>query len=427
MPVNTNAVLNRLQDQAVRDQSYLESCLHDFGEVSHLRDDCEDPPENPMMDKFLIDLGSEGIRSMTNFTVTEFESLWAMVDDAMNTAWMEGRGRRSTTSPKDALFMALTVLKHFSTWEKHAADFGYKAPTFEKLIMRVLHAVQPVLYGELIRVPSMSDLSNSDRRFDHFPYALYAVDVKFQPAQRPTGRFAEQKHYFSGKHHLYGYKIEASVSPEGRCVAMSESFPGSVHDLTILHTRTAIHATNLLKSAGEQDVPDYGELSTQYRGSWACLVDMGYIGIAHSLRGIHPKRRPVHGVLDAHDMDRNHDISSDRVVVENFFGRVCTLWKISLATYTWGEKNYNTIQRTTFALTNFHLSLMPLRAEDEGFYRSVIARYEQMANEKKRKRSEAQRRYRLNRQERLSIDSNRATRYLSPSMNRSNNRSNSNY
>ncbi|KAF0706981.1 hypothetical protein AaE_013839, partial [Aphanomyces astaci] len=171
--------------------------------------------------------------SMTNFTVTEFESLWAMVDDTMNTAWMEGRGRRSTTSPKDALFMALAVLKHFSTWEKHAPDFGYKAPTFEKLIMRVLHSVQPVLYVELIRVPSMSNLSNSDRRFDHFSYALYEVDVTFQPAQRPTGRFAEQKHYFSGKLHLYGYKIEASVSPEGRCVAMSESFPGSVHDLTI--------------------------------------------------------------------------------------------------------------------------------------------------------------------------------------------------
>ncbi|RHZ11370.1 hypothetical protein DYB31_012799 [Aphanomyces astaci] len=156
------------------------------------------------------------------------------------------------------------------------------------------------------------------------------------------------------------------------------------------------------------------------RSTGECLVDLGYIGIAHSLRGIHPRRREVHGVLDAHDMDRNHDISSDRVVVANFFGRMCTLWKISLATYTWGDKNYNTIQRTTFALTNFHLSLMPLRAEDEEFYMSVIARYEQMANEKKRKRSEAQRRYRLNRQERLSIDSNRATRFLSPSMNRSN-------
>ncbi|ETV64237.1 hypothetical protein H257_18845 [Aphanomyces astaci] len=174
-----------------------------------------------MMDKFLIDLGSEGIRSMTNFTVTKFKSLWAMVNDAMNTARMEGCSRRSTTSPKDELFMALP-----------------------KLVMRVLHAGQPVLYDGLIRVPSMSDLSNSDRRFDHFPYALYAVDVKFQPALRPKERFVEQKHYFIGKIHLYGYKIEANVSTEGRCVAMCESFPGSVHDLTILHIRTALHATN---------------------------------------------------------------------------------------------------------------------------------------------------------------------------------------
>ncbi|RHZ25601.1 hypothetical protein DYB37_009664, partial [Aphanomyces astaci] len=106
---------------------------------------------------------------------------------------------------------------------------------------------------------------------------------------------------------------------------------------TILYTRTAVDATNLLKTVGEQDVVTMVELSAQYRGSWGCLVDMGYIGIAHSLG-------------------------------ENFFGRMCTLWKISLATYTWDEKNYNTIQRTAFALTNFHLSLMPLRVEDEGFY-----------------------------------------------------------
>ncbi|RHY38104.1 hypothetical protein DYB37_012725 [Aphanomyces astaci] len=140
---------------------------------------------------------------------------------------MEGCSRRSTTSPKDELFMALTVLKYFSAWERHAADFGYKAPTFEKLVMRVLHAGQPVLYDGLIRVPSMSDLSNSDRRIDHFPYALYAVDVKFQPALRPKERYVEQKHYFIGKIH-----------------AMCESFPGSVHDLTILHIRTALHTTN---------------------------------------------------------------------------------------------------------------------------------------------------------------------------------------
>ncbi|RLO01407.1 hypothetical protein DYB28_015684 [Aphanomyces astaci] len=135
-----------------------------------------------------------------------------------------------------------------------------------------------------------------------------------------------------------------------------------------------------------------------------------YVVFANTLRGIHPKRRPVNGVLDASDVERNRLISSDRVIVENDFGRVCALWKASYATFTWSEKNYCAIQRTTFALTNFHLSLMPLRLEDETFYGMVLARYERMANEKKRKRAETQRRYRLNRQERAALDLGRATR-----------------
>ncbi|ETV68209.1 hypothetical protein H257_15788 [Aphanomyces astaci] len=206
---------------------------------------------------------------------------------------MEGRNRRSPTSPKDAMFKALTVLKHFSSWEKHAADYGFEAPTFEKLIMR---------------------------RFAHFLYALYAVDVKFQPSNLPAGRFAEQKHYFSGKHHLYGYKIETAVSPDGRCVAMSTADAGSVHDLTIMNSR---HHSLL---------PDHGEQDAQHRGSWACLVDMGYNGISNSLRSIHPKRRPAHGSLDASDLERYANVSSDRVIVENFFIPVCSLWRVSCAT-----------------------------------------------------------------------------------------------
>ncbi|ETV66071.1 hypothetical protein H257_17342 [Aphanomyces astaci] len=157
------------------------------------------------MDKFITDLGSEGIRTLTNFTVTEFETLWSFVDTAMQSAWMEGRGRRSPTSTKDAMFMALTVLKHFSSWEKHAADYGFKAPTFEKLIMRVLSVIELIFYRRFITSVTMAELTQSGQRFTHFPYALYAVD----------------KHYFSGKHHLYGYKVEAAMSPDGRCVAMS--------------------------------------------------------------------------------------------------------------------------------------------------------------------------------------------------------------
>ncbi|RHY95227.1 hypothetical protein DYB31_015878 [Aphanomyces astaci] len=91
-------------------------------------------------------------------------------------------------------------------------------------------------------------------------------------------------------------------------------------------------------------------------------------------------------------------------IVENFFGRVCLLWKISLSTYVWDHKFFDGIQRLTFALTNFHLGLMPLREDDQHQYRSVLARYARMAEEKRTTRAATQRRYVQRRAERLATD-----------------------
>ncbi|KAF0718102.1 hypothetical protein AaE_010718 [Aphanomyces astaci] len=394
--INATHVLARLCDQAASDLTLLETSLEDFGEAARQGMDMDEAPVNPIMDKFVNVLGPEGIRSLTNFTVSEIESLWSIVDDALNAAWLEGRGRKSTTSPKNRLF-TLTVMKQFCSWDKHAADFSFKAPTFEKMIMRTVSKIEPVLSNKFIVCPSMATLTETGCRFTNYPYALYAVDVKFQPSLRPTGRFSEQKHYFSGKHHLYGYKIETAVSPDGRCVAMSDAHPGSVHDLTIMRTRRDVHKANLTKTSREAALSVHGELSTAFPTYWPCLVDMDYIRIAHEVRGIHPKRRPANGALDANDHECNRRVSSDRVVVENFFGRVCSLWRISSTTFTWGEKIYLSLQKTTFALTNFHLLLLPMLAEDENYYAMVLARYQRMASEKKRKRAETQHRYRLRR------------------------------
>ncbi|KAF0701801.1 hypothetical protein AaE_016318, partial [Aphanomyces astaci] len=93
-----------------------------------------------------------------------------------------------------------------------------------------------------------------------------------------------------------------------------------------------------------------------------------------------------------------------------YLRRVCSLWKVFYATFTWGEKIYRVIQHTTFALTNFHLALMPAHAEDEDYYTLFMARYQGMANERKRKRAESQRRYRMNRQNRIAMD--RSVRYM---------------
>ncbi|KAF0747311.1 hypothetical protein AaE_007771 [Aphanomyces astaci] len=121
-----------------------------------------------------------------------------------------------------------------------------KAPTLEKMVMRVIDTVQPVLYEHFVTMPTMTELRNKACLFRNFPYAKYATDVKFQPSNRPSGRFGEQKHYFSGKHKLYGLKIEASVSPEGLLVDMSAHEPGSVSDITMFRDRQDFHAAALV-------------------------------------------------------------------------------------------------------------------------------------------------------------------------------------
>ncbi|ETV77330.1 hypothetical protein H257_08776 [Aphanomyces astaci] len=246
-------------------------------------------------------------------------------------------------------------------------------------------------------------MTSLGQKFVHYPYALYATDVKFQPSHRPSGRFGEQKHYFSGKHKLYGLKIEASVSPDGRLVDMSPHVPGSVADLTLIRNRLDEHQRFLSKEASK-----------------SMINDKGYIGLAASLRAIHPKKKPTGGALDRHDLDRNKEVSSDRVIVENFFGRVSMLWKVSYATFVWGEKLYDDIQRLTFSLTNLHASLLPLRLEDHDSYRAAMARYKRMAAENTTKRAAAQRRYVQRRAERLAASAARADRvvFTSPSVNR---------
>lgn len=64
---------------------------------------------------------------MTNFSMSEFETLWAIVEEKLNFEWCSGRGRKSSTSSKDAFMTTLGVLKHYDNRDKHAMDLGEAA------------------------------------------------------------------------------------------------------------------------------------------------------------------------------------------------------------------------------------------------------------------------------------------------------------
>ncbi|ETV66668.1 hypothetical protein H257_16970 [Aphanomyces astaci] len=196
--MRVTSMLERLQDQSASDRLHLQQSLVEFGEAADEDNDVQDA-NNPLMDKVIEEAGDEAFRVLTNFTPSEFDIIWANVERAMNSKWFEGRGRKSKMTPKDDLHITLTVLKHYQSSEKHAVDFNLKAPTLEKIVVKVVELCSPILYNTFVTMPTMTSLG---RKFVHYPYALYATDVKFQPPHRPSGRFGEQMHYFSGKHKL---------------------------------------------------------------------------------------------------------------------------------------------------------------------------------------------------------------------------------
>ncbi|ETV74145.1 hypothetical protein H257_11110 [Aphanomyces astaci] len=90
------------------------------------------------------------------------------------------------------------------------------------------------------------------------------------------------------------------------------------------------HTQALAKDNYADTINNNGELFREHLSLWVVLVDKGYIGLAASARAIHPKKKAVSGALDRFDMDRNKEVSSDHVVVENFFGWVDSRLPVAL-------------------------------------------------------------------------------------------------
>eukprot|EP00644_Phytophthora_capsici_P016038 jgi/Phyca11/115373/e_gw1.28.60.1 len=169
----------------------------------------------------------------------------------------------------------------------------------------------------------MRTASTTGNVFDNFPCALYAVDVTFQQSYRPSGSIAENGSWYSGKHHLYGLKVEVSVDKRGFAINCSEHAKGSIHDITMFKNNKTFHLSKIKKLPGDESLNDNGPLRDSFPNEWAILADKGYQGIAAHLRCIHPKKGRS---LSRADQATNDLIAHDRVIVENFFGRLNQLW-----------------------------------------------------------------------------------------------------
>lgn len=177
------------QEEEAEENNLDESQLRYGGFVAHNEEHVEDD-DAPVYNVYQDELGAPGVVTMIGLTPSEFDILWSAVEEELVYRWTHGRGRRLTVRAMDALFMTLCVLKHFNSWYKHAADFRLQPAGFERLVSKVIGIIEPVLFERYVRVSRMEG-----RRFENYPYALYATDVKFQQANRPSGSFSDAKTY----------------------------------------------------------------------------------------------------------------------------------------------------------------------------------------------------------------------------------------
>ncbi|KAG6610376.1 succinyl-CoA:3-ketoacid coenzyme A transferase [Phytophthora cinnamomi] len=219
-----------------------------------------------------------------------------------------------------------------------------------------------------------------------------------------SGTQSERAEYYSAKHKLHGYKTEISVIPTGLAINCSHYRRGSAADISFFRDNKAFHEAAATKRVPEERMPDYGPHLKRFPSSWIILADKGFQGLAETYRAVYPTRRRPTVPLTLEEETTNRNISSDIIVVENYFGRICTMWALYRDKYRWKETKYEMYFRACVALTNVQVRAHRLRADDGENYKNYLRSLIHIGTTRLNKRHESNRHARERRLLRLAIE-----------------------
>ena len=283
---------------------------------------------------------------LTNFNVEEFKDLYQCVQPAL-----ESRMHRDVQlAGKTKFLLALFFCKFNETFEMILLNFGIKMTYAHQVILSTIEKTYKILLLKYVRWISVSQrITEYNIILPDGPTLLGSLDATVQPINRPK---VDQQLYYSGKHKQHCMKTQALVSPTGLLIHFSESVPGSVHDFTLFKNSN-------LKLLIEQENAYYQGL---FNSNCTTLADAGYQGLTNLVPGsIPPHKKPRNGNLSDQQKEFNKKTSHRRILVENYFGRLKTLWKIMATKYRLKLSSYGHVWCFCASLTNYHISLHPLR------------------------------------------------------------------
>ncbi|QDV39727.1 transposase family protein [Tautonia plasticadhaerens] len=275
----------------------------------------------------------DAFRQLTGITPAAFDRLMADLTPRYERADARrkdrpGRRRRPGAGRKHALGLAdrlLMLLIYHRTYAAHAF-LGSLFGLDDSAVGRNINPLQPQLAG-IVRIP--------ERRIKLDPEEIRELflDATERPTRRPTGR---RRAFYSGKEERHTIKNQVVTArrtkPPGpgaepqrlRIAAVSESFPGSVHDEKVSDRTRAVAPPDARRTG-----------------------DTAYLGTSPET----PIRRPRGGELTAGQRRRNRVVSRRRIVAEHGIGEM-EIWRIASERYRNPDRRHTLILKNVAGLHN---------------------------------------------------------------------------
>lgn len=241
---------------------------------------------------------------------------------------------------RDKIVTVLLYYKQYFTQEFLGEIVGIDQANISRLLKKMLPLVEEAADSELKNYLTQAKevckkrISTFEELIREFPDLRdLSSDATEQPVYRATNYDRQKKHY-SGKTKQHTMKTQITTSANGRIVDVSDSYPGSVHDKTVIDQEQTIKKI-------DERVPH--------------RFDSGYQGIAtdnpnHYL--IVPVKKPKNKELTALEKEHNRANSKRRVVAEHIISRL-KKFRILSGIFRQPLNGYNQAFRNIAALINF--------------------------------------------------------------------------
>jgi hypothetical protein len=254
-----------------------------------------------------------------------------------------GAGRRYGRGAADRLLMALVWLRVYPTYEVLGFFFALHKRNAQLNVLAALEVLDSLSDFPFGRPgPDRKKARSAAEVMAAFPQVRVIIDAKEQRINKPRGE-ERQRPYYSGKKKAHTIKTQVVVDTRGRIEAVSESAPGSTHDLTLLVK------SGVLGGLGE------GE---------GAMTDKGYVGADKHCPDVPlviPYRKPRGGELSDEQRAFNREVSRHRIVVEHAMAQLNRFTVLRQVFRGKKRERHSRVTRVVAKVVNRRLAVTPLK------------------------------------------------------------------